>query len=114
MTHITRRRLLCVAGAALAAGCSESEEPTRDRTVTPVEVPRSAEDATTEATDIPVPTVPEGVILSDAHRQRVVGYLESLRERAERELTAADGVDRDDLPLEGRETNQFESAGQRI
>ena len=114
LTQFTRRRLLCVAGAALAAGCSESEEPTRDRTVTPLEVPRSAEDATTEATDVPVPTVPEGVILSDAHRQRVVGYLESLRERAERELTAADGVDREDLPLEGRETNQFESAGQRI
>jgi hypothetical protein len=114
LTHITRRRLLCVTGAALAAGCSESEEPTRDRTVTPVEVPRSAEDATTEATDVPVPTVPEGVILSDAHRQRVVGYLESLRERAERELTAADGVDREDLPLEGRETNQFESVGHRI
>ena len=112
--QFTRRRLLCVAGAALAAGCSESEEPTRERTVTPVEVPRSPEGALSEAADVPVPTVPTGVLLGDDHRRQVIGHLEELLDRSEADLADADGIDPDDIPRELGGPGRVESAGERI
>ncbi|PSQ41671.1 hypothetical protein BRD07_04945 [Halobacteriales archaeon QS_9_68_42] len=112
--QFTRRRLLCVAGAALAAGCSESEEPTRDGTVTPVEVPRSPEGALSEAVDVPVPTVPTGVLLGDDHRRQVIEHLEELRDRSEADLADADGIDPNDIPRELGGPGRIESAGERI
>ena len=112
--QFTRRRLLCIAGAALAAGCSESEEPTRERTVTPVEVPRSPEGALSEAADVLVPTVPTGVLLGEDHRQQVIEHLEELRDRSEADLANADGVDPDDIPRELGGPGRIESADERI
>jgi len=110
----SRRRVLLVAGAALAAGCSESEEPTRDSTVTPVEVPRSPGGALSDAADVPVPSVPASVLVSDDHRRQVVEHLEELLERTEADLADADGVDPDDVPRELGGPGRVESAGKRI
>ena len=82
--------------------------------MTPVEVPRSPEGALSEAADVPVPTVPTTIILSDDHRRRVVEHLEELRDRSEADLADADGVDPDDIPRELGGPGRIESADERI
>ncbi|WP_254837726.1 hypothetical protein [Natronomonas marina] len=107
----SRRRFLAAVGAALVAGCNESSRPTRERTVTPVDVPRSEDGALEAAAEIPVPSVPPAAVVDGDHREAVVAAAEELLERAERELEAAAGIDlaEIDAPLRDPE-DPFEAA----
>ena len=88
----SRRRLLAAVGAALVAGCNGSNQPaeTPERTVTPVDIPRSPEAALGEAVGIETPEVPAAAVVSDDHRGTVTAAAERLVDAAEREAEAAD------------------------
>ena len=87
----SRRRLLAAVGAALVAGCNGSNRPaeTPERTVTPIDVPRSPEAALGEAVGIETPEVPAAAVVSDDHREAVTAAAERLVDAAEREAEAA-------------------------
>lgn len=90
-----RRRFITATGAVLLAGCNEQSEPEREATVTPADVPRSADDILKDVETIPVPTVEAGPVVSDSHRQSVARQAEDRVETAETELAGADDVDLD-------------------
>jgi hypothetical protein len=93
----SRRGFFATTGAALLAGCNEADQPTREETVTPVDVPLSSDAALAEAADIEVPAIPSAVIVSDEHQADLVARAEGLVETADEEATSADDVELSDV-----------------
>ena len=90
-----RRRVLTAVGAVLLTGCSELDSAPGEpaRTVTPVEVPQSAESTRRRVDNLAVPEIPASVVVTDEHRRAVTAAVEELVETAEREFEAAKDVE---------------------
>ncbi|WP_178916922.1 hypothetical protein [Natronomonas gomsonensis] len=88
----TRRRFLAGTAGALAvlAGCNEQSSPSRQGTVTPVDVPQTDEELLQEAANIDVPSVPKAVIVSESHHQAAIDHIESVRSAVESVLADSD------------------------
>lgn len=88
----TRRRFLTGAAGAIAvlAGCNEQSSPSRQGTVTPIDVPQTDEELLQEAASIDVPSVPKAVIVSESHHQAAIDHLESVRSAVESVLAESD------------------------
>jgi len=76
----TRRRLLAsVVGAAALAGCNDGASQEVEETVTPLEVPETDREVLDELSSIEVPSVPGGVVVSDAHFRSALDQVEAMR-----------------------------------
>jgi hypothetical protein len=94
---LSRRCLLAAAGVTLVGGCNEADQPSREETVTPAEVPLSGDAALAAAADVEVPEIPSATVVSDEHRANLAAGAERLVEAAEEASESADGVDVSDV-----------------
>jgi hypothetical protein len=79
------------AGAfAVLAGCNEQSSPSRQGTVTPVDVPQTDEELLQEAASIDVPSVPKAAIVSESHHQAAIDHVKSVRSAVESVLAEND------------------------
>lgn len=109
-----RRRFVAATVAALLAGCYERGEPEPEDTVTPADVPQSADDVLNEVASVPVPSVAPGTVVSDAHRRAVVDQARERLDTAEAELAAADDLGLADIEGLRHSAAPFETVREQI